>query len=101
MTETGGSGGGGGGEVMMWSLRNQNIVSEDNFYIFKSEKEKDWACCWRGGGGSLFSCIIEKKIYKVIIFGYQNELKSIFNSFCYKKIKYKVICLTSIKVYST
>lgn len=40
MTETGGSGGG-GGEVMMWSLRNQNIVSEDNFYIFKSEKEKD------------------------------------------------------------
>lgn len=42
MTETGGSGGGGGGgEVMMWSLRNQNIVSEDNFYIFKSEKEKD------------------------------------------------------------
>lgn len=50
MTETGGSGGGGGGEVMMWSLWNQNIVSEDNFYIFKSEKEKDWACCCGGGG---------------------------------------------------
>lgn len=78
MTETGGSGGGGGGEVMMWSLWNQNIVSEDNFYTFKSEKEKDWACCC-GGGGSSYRCIIEKKIYKVIIFGYQSELKSIFN----------------------
>lgn len=51
MTETGGSGGGGGGEVMMWSLWNQNIVSEDNFYIFKSEKEKDWACCCVCVGG--------------------------------------------------
>lgn len=67
---------------MMWSLRNQNIVSEEFFTIFTflraRRKRNGHAAVWVGGVSS-FRCIIEKKIYKVIVFGYQNELKSIFN----------------------
>lgn len=49
------------------------------FTFLRARRKRTEHAAGGGGGGALFRCIIEKKIYKVIIFGYQNELKSIFN----------------------